>query len=195
MLSKKLSAAEEKINESIASDSNVDMRKSSCGDDELKIEMPIVDTGKIAFIETPSPPAFDPDMPCCSHQMFPQAAASTSSAAGLLTFPAVLKKFPRKVASPATAAPSILLNQPSLIHVKKSSAAMKLRNSFASVGTGSGSSGVGGGGGGSVLVGQSSLLRAARRSSSSLSKDGRKLKKKKSLKADTTLKRKKSRVF
>lgn len=197
VLSKKMAAGDEKTHESIANDSSIDMRKSSCGDDELKIEIPIVDTSKIAFIETANSPAFDPDMPCCSHQMFSQA--STSTATGALAFPAKLKIFPRKATSPATANPSILLNQPSLMNVKKSSGALKLRNSFASIGTNTNGSNSGGGigvsGGGSVIIGHSSLLRTTRRSSSSLSKDGRKLKKKKSLKADATLKRKKSRVF
>lgn len=194
VLSKMLAAGDEKTQEATTSDANVDMRKPSSFNDELSIDLPIVDSSKIGFIETSNPPAFDPDVPCCSHQMFPQANAS---AVGPLTFPTKLKKFPRKSTSPTTTAPSIMLNQPSPMHVKKPTGALKLRNSFAGVGTSTSADnsgdGGGGGGSGSIIVAQSSLLRAARRSS--LGKDGRKLKKKKSLKADSTLKRKKSRVF
>lgn len=194
MLSKKLVAGDEKIQESSATDSNVDMRKPSCADEDLKIDLPIVDASKIdPYTESPNPPIFDPDVPCCSHQMFPLASASTSSAVGALTFPTKLKKFPRKVTSPANAAPSMLLNQPALsLHAKKTAGALKLRNAFASASANTSSNSIGGGGVASV-GGPPSLMRAARRSS--LSKDGRKLKKKKSLKADATLKRKKSRVF
>lgn len=197
VLSKMLAAGDEKTNEATTSDANIDMRKSSCAGDELSIDLPIVDSSKIDFIDTSNPPGFDPDVPCCSHQMFPQATASiSSSAVGPLTFPTKLKKFPRKPISPATATPTVLSNQASPMHVKTPTGALKLRNSFAGVGTSTGadSSGDGNGGSGSIIVAQSSLLRAARRSS--LGKDGRKLKKKKSLKADSTLiKRKKSRVF
>lgn len=203
VLTKKTAASEEKTQESTVIDSNVDMEKVSCvGDDSLKIEL----SNEIAFNDTPDPPIFDPDLPCCSHQIFSQASASTSHTSVAHVFPTKLRTYPQKSTSPTvTASSSILLNQPSVLHVKKSATPLKLRNSFSSIGASTSSSSSNGSGGsisqrsnnniGSVggSISQTSLLRAERRSS--LGKDVRKVKKKKSLKADTTLKRKKSRVF
>lgn len=179
VLSKKLPVNDDKLQETPVCD--------PCVDDELKIASTLVDSNSLTFIETSIPSTFDPDMPCCSHQAFSQALpSSASSTSAGLSFPKKLKKITRKIAPPTSATPSMAHKQ-----VKKPLNALKLCNSIASVGTSTSSNSSMSNS--STTVGPSSLIRTTRRSS--LSRDGRKLKKKKSLRAEATLKRKKSRVF
>lgn len=127
-----------------------------------------------AFIDQPAT-SFDPDIPCCSYQMLPQSTSSFNP----FKYPNAPKKsgnFLRKT----TASTSSMLINPSTIVVQNSkvkSSAIKLRSSYSGAG----------------LSNNGSRLKSLRKPS--VTKDGRRMKKKKSLKADTGVKRKKSKVF
>lgn len=129
---------------------------------------------KLTFLESTasqsSTTSFDPDIPCCSYQILPQTSQSFHSF-----------KYPNTVIKPgnflrkSSATTSMLLNQSSIVQNNKIGSTIKLRSSFSGAGT------------------NGSRLKSLRRTS--LTKDGRRMKKKKSLKADSSLKRKKSKVF
>lgn len=126
-----------------------------------------------AFIDQPTTAPFDPNIPCCSYQILPQ----TSSSFNPFKYPNAPKKagnFLRKT----SASTSLLINQSSIMQNNKiKSSAIKLRSGFS--GAGPSNSG--------------SRLKSLRKSS--LIKDGLRMKKKKTLKADSSMKRKKSKVF
>lgn len=125
----------------------------------------------------PTTAVFNPDIPCCSYQILPQTSAFP------FKYPNPPKKsssFSRKSSSSAT---SMLSLNPSVMvpgsKVKKTSV-IKLRGTSY--------------GGTSSSTNNGSRLKASLRKSS-LTKDGRRMKKKKSLKADAGIKRKKPKVF
>lgn len=139
-------------------------------------------TSKMSFIELPgeqTSTSFDPDVdPCCSYQILSQPSTQFNR----FKYPNPIRRsgstFLRK-----SVATSSLIGQPSLgqsSKLKKPANLKLIRSSGcgASVSTG---------------MNHSTQLRSLRRSS--LTKDGRRLKKKKSLKTDVALKRKKSKVF
>lgn len=136
-----------------------------------------------AFIDQPSTTSsFDPDVPCCSYQLLPQPSSSASASASApfnpFKFPNAPKKPGNFLRKSSASTSSMLIGQSSIVQSTKiKSSAIKLRSGFNSAGSSSGGS----------------RLKSLRKSS--LTKDGRRLKKKKSLKADTGLKRKKSKVF
>ncbi|XP_031618477.1 cytosolic carboxypeptidase-like protein 5 [Contarinia nasturtii] len=127
-----------------------------------------------AFIDQPTT-SFDPDLPCCSYQLLPQPSSSFNP----FKYPNVPKKsgtflLPRKSSASTS---SILISQSSIVQsTKVKSSAIKLRGGFNSAGSSS----------------NGTRLKSLRKSS--LTKDGRRMKKKKSLKADAG-KRKKPKVF
>ncbi|XP_055322392.1 cytosolic carboxypeptidase-like protein 5 isoform X2 [Sitodiplosis mosellana] len=132
-----------------------------------------------AFIDQPTvTSSFDPDVPCCSYQLLPQPSTTFNP----FKFPNAPKKpmggnFLRKTSASTS---SMLIGQSSIVQSTKiKSSAIKLRSGFNSAGT----------------SGAGSRLKSKVSFKSSLTKDGRRLKKKKSLKADTGIKRKKSKVF
>lgn len=126
------------------------------------------------FIDQPTTALpFDPE-PCCSYQILPQPSSSFNP----FKFPNVPKKPGNFLRKSSASTSSMLIGQSSIVqNTKIKSSAIKLRSGFNSAGTSSGGS----------------RLKSLRKSS--LTKDGRRLKKKKSLKADTGIKRKKSKVF
>lgn len=128
-----------------------------------------------AFIDQPTTASpFDPDVPCCSYQILPQPSSSFNP----FKFPNAPKKPGNFLRKSSATTSSMLIGQSSIVQSTKiKSSAIKLRSGFNSAGSSSGSS----------------RLKSLRKSS--LTKDGRRLKKKKSLKADTGIKRKKSKVF
>lgn len=126
-----------------------------------------------AFIDQPTT-SFDPNMPCCSYQILPQ----TSSSFNPFKYPNAPKKasnFLRKT----NASTPMLINQSSIMQSTKikSCKVPKLRSGFSGAGPSNGGS----------------RLKSLRKSS--LIKDGLRMKKKKTLKADSSMKRKKSKVF
>lgn len=131
--------------------------------------------------------AFNPDIPCCSYQLLPQ---TTSTSFNPFKYPNAPKKssnFLRKSASSTASLLSINTTMAIGPGSKVKSSAIKMRgNSFGAAGSGVASVG-GPSNNGSRL--KSSLRK------SSLTKDGRRMKKKKSLKADAGIKRKKPKVF
>lgn len=163
----------------LAVDTNNVITNKTFPSDELIIELP-----SPTFIEpteqsASSSSSFESHIPCCSYQLLPSVASTSIASTSFLPKMRKAGSFTRK--SPPTA-PSMLINQSSILQGKKlkKSTGLKLRGNFA-------------GGGSSSNIAHPTLLRSARRTS--LSKDGRKLKKKKLLKPDATLKRKKSKVF
>lgn len=125
-----------------------------------------------AFIDQPTT-SFDPNMPCCSYQLLPQPSSSFNP----FKYPNVPKKSTSFLRKSTASTSSMLISQSSIAqNAKVKSSAIKLRGGFNSAGSTS----------------NGSRLKSLRKSS--LTKDGRRMKKKKSLKADTG-KRKKSKVF
>lgn len=114
---------------------------------------------------------FDPNIPCCSYQLPPQSSSATASAASSSSSSATSSlntfKYPNVVNKTGTFARKPITTNPT-----STLSAIKLRSGFSNA---------------------TVETRSFRKSS--LAKDGRRMKKKKSLKADTGLKRKKSKVF
>lgn len=127
-----------------------------------------------AFIDQPTT-SFDPDMPCCSYQILPQTSSSSFNP---FKYPNVPKKTGNFLRKSSSSTSSVLINQSSIGQSTKiKSSAIKLRSGYNSASSTS----------------SGSRLKSLRKSS--LTKDGRRMKKKKTLKADTGIKRKKSKVF
>lgn len=126
-----------------------------------------------AFIDQTST-AFDPNIPCCSYQILPQPSSSFNP----FKYPNTSKKPGNYLRKSSASTSSMLINQTSIVqNTKIKSSAIKLRSSFNSAGS------------------SNNGARLKSLGKSSLTKDGRRMKKKKSLKADTGIKRKKSKVF
>lgn len=126
-----------------------------------------------AFIDQPTT-SFDPDMPCCSYQILPQ----TSSSFNPFKYPNASKKTGNFLRKSSSSTSSVLINQSSIgPNTKVKSSAIKLRSGYNSANS----------------TNSGSRLKSLRKSS--LTKDGRRMRKKKTLKADTGIKRKKSKVF
>lgn len=125
-----------------------------------------------ALIDQPTT-SFDPDIPCCSYQILPQ-----SSSFNPFKYPNAPKKSGNFLRKSSASTSSILLSQSTIVQATKmKGSAIKLRGAFNSASSSSGGT----------------LLKSLRKSN--LTKDGRRMKKKKLLKADAGLKRKKSKVF
>lgn len=155
--------------------------KSTFSDITSQIQSPTSSTASI----------FDQDKPCCSYNLVPASSNIRSnsisvnsnilSSVGSLNYPVKFKKA-GSFAGFSSAPNSLILSQTTVMHNKKrkTGTALKLKSSFNTTGAAN-------------AINNPVILKSAKRGN--LIKDRTKLKKKKTLKADSTLKRKKSKVF